>query len=201
MRRSMRRKSLQDIIGTVGGKITRRKSLRPLVDFLQPPDNPVLSENSGRACKSLPVGVPDSGVNDLSSGNEGPGPLNAFNFEISNPQPHHVCFQVDLPTNRLCITTNSSIRTLRSHRIPHNDGGKDDPFIEHPDPSSVSPLGNVIGVPQIQKVLDESNECSKQRHSEDSGYQSTSPSPHKLLPTVPIDFLRDISPKVPAHIR
>lgn len=175
----MRRKSLQDLLGTVGSKFTLSRRWAPGEDILpqyeSSSDSPY--EEFTESDEISPLVLPEPAIPLSGSSNALLDSLYLYSKDLQ-------LRTVPLSQNKHAVQRESE--EIPSHRVK---------------PGLDSPVGAPIAVVQASNVLENSSVPGLHCHSQDRKCPSPLVSPERLCPTVPTDFLRDVSPHVSAHIR
>jgi hypothetical protein len=175
MRKARRRKSLQDLLGTVGNKFTLSRRYLPGEEILLRLEGS--GEDSRESSEASPLVLPEPAM-------PLPGPPNALLGSL-------YLYSKDLqPTKALECQTDPAVQTDSEESLFH--------ILKQ----SLDPLASdSIDMAQFAIVLEKSGAPGMHCHSQDFKRPSPSVSPERLCPTVPIDFLWDVNPRVPAHVR
>ncbi len=201
MPKARRRKSLQDLLGTVSGKISCRRRQMLAEDIFS------IHEDLPTECTQVrtasPFALPDPAL-------EMPSPHEVVCVSLKSVAPKDLFFQTEnekrngssaevhrvstdsipiTPAQPLDMANNSIILTTE-----RNSSQRQIP-VENSSQSIVTVARDHL------QVHEGSNSTTMKLLSRELKHTPPSPSPERLCPTLPVDFLRDVSPGVPLRVR
>jgi hypothetical protein len=173
--KARRRKSLQDLLGTVGTKLSLAHGLGHSEDT-----NPK-SEGAPEALRDSqdisPLVLPEPALPLPGAPNATLDPLYLYSKD---------------PTSSEGLDSHSNISVQRGSGGTPSDRPKlqTNPSLRISVPATRPP-----------NVVDRASTSEIYRKSQEPKHISPSPSPERLCPAVPTDFLRDVSPQTQTHVR
>jgi hypothetical protein len=171
----MRRKSLQDLLGTVGTKLSLAHRLVYSEDMIPQHEAPLDALRGSQGIS--PLVLPEPAVPLPEAPNALLGSLCLYTKELTSneaPDSHS-----NLAIYRGCEGASSDRSKLQTKQS----------------------LGLLIVAAQPPNAVDRANTPKTQLKSQQPKHILLSPSPERLCPPIPTDLLRDVSPQVPTHIR
>jgi hypothetical protein len=173
--KAMRRKSLQDLLGTVGTKLSLARRLVYSEDMIPQHEAPLEALRVSQEISPLVLPEPALPL---------PGAPNASLGSLC-------LYSKDMIFNE-ALDSHSSLAIYRGSEGTSSDRSK---------LQTNQSLGILIVAAQPPNAVGRSSTPKTQHKSQESKHISPSPSPERLCPAVPTDFLQDISPQVPTHVR
>lgn len=174
-KKTMRRKSLQDLLGTVGTKLSLARRLVYSEDTISQSETPqeAMTETQGIS----PLVLPEPALPLLRAHNSVFGSLCHFSKDSTSHEVPNSRENVETPRNSECAPTDRPrLRVKPSLRI-------------------------LNGAVQESNMNDRSKPPQLPCMSQELKHVSPSTSPERLSPAVPTDFLRDVSPQLLPRVR
>jgi hypothetical protein len=171
----MRRKSLQDLLGTVGTKLSLAHRLVYSEDTI--PQFEASPEALSEFQDISPLVLPEPALPLPGAPNALLGSLYLYSKEI---------------TSNEAMDSHSNLATHRDSEGTPSD---------RPKLQTNLSLGVLVAAGLSPNAVDRASITEIYRKPQETKHLSPSPSPARLCPAVPTDFLRDVSPLVPTHVR
>jgi len=171
----IRRKSLQDLLGTVGTKLSLARHLVYSEDMIPRHEAPLEALRGSQEISLLVL--PEPALPLPRAPNALLGSLCLYSKEL---------------TSNEALNSHSNLAIYQRNEGTSSDRSKLQKRQSH---------GLLIVAVQPPDTVGRESTPKTQRKSPQHKHVSPSPSPERLCPAVPTDFLQDVSPQVPTHVR